>query len=738
MAKRTVKRRPEMQTAREVPQQLEQVQYGRQGMMTAGRGDGKSGLETAMARNAMQRQQPGMQAGSPMMMPRAPAMMQQGMAPMAGPGMLGGGDPRMRLMQMMAARRGQGGLMQPGMAGGAGRSPQPIMGSAQGKDDPVRYGRQVPVDAARVKEATRTMMRYKSAKTATDDRIIHAQEWWRQRNWQEITGERGIIGTQRHKSSTGWLKTAIVGKHADYMEAYPEPLFLARNQEDEVEAQHLSEIVPVVLSMIDFSETYSDVGWQKITEGTGVYGVTWDGQAAHGMGEISITKINALNLYVEPGVEDVQESSNVFLVRKEDNQRLEAMYPQLVGKLGRTEMEPAKYRPVDQVDEGDKSLVVDWYYRKHVGGREVLHYCKYVGDVVLYASENDPQMAQGYYHHGMYPFVLDPYLPDAGTVWGQGAVDMAKGTQMDIDTMSQAMVTNAAANATPRYFNRGDSGINEDEFLDWSRPIVHTNGNLGADSIVRVEVPTMDGNTLNFYQSKVEELKFVLGNTEVMNGDVPSGVTSGVAIAALKEDAGRSSKDMNRATYRAMKQLYIMVVELIRQFYTMDRQFRVVGEDGMARYVQYSNARLVMQTEMAPYGVSHRMPQFDVDVHVQRENAYTRMALNDLATQFYGMGLFNPMAAPQALTMLQMMEFTGKDKLVRIIQQNFMQTMAMMGGMAPSAAPAQAPQQGGKQGEMRSTPTEEDATESGMQRNAQAHTPGTDRMRQRVNEAVRP
>lgn len=681
---------------------------------------------------------------------------QRMMTPGAAQPVQAAGDPRRMLMQRLGMggggmRRAGGAPMmgytqaamaqQPRQSMGAAPmrgvdSPRPTMGTSLGKDDPVRMGRAAPVDEERVKEAMRTLLKYKSAKAATDERIIRAQEWWRQRNWDEIYRERGTVGTQPHKTSTGWLKTAVVTAHADYMEAYPEPLFLARNQEDEAEAQHLSEIIPVILSQINFEETYSDVGWQKLTEGTGIYGVTWDGQAQHGMGEISISKINALNFYAEPGIEDVQDSANVFCVRMEDNRRLEAIYPELVGHLSGPEMTPNTYEPLDEQDRSDKSLVVDWYYKKHNGQKEVLHYCKFVGENVLFASENEQSMQQtGYYAHGLYPFIVDPLLPDAETIYGQGIIDEGKGAQTDIDTMSQAMVTNAVANATPRYFMRQDGGVNAQQFLDWSIPIIDCNLNLGNDTLQRVDVPQMDGNTLSFYNSKIEEIKHVTGNTEAANGEIPSGITSGVALAAVYEHSGKRSKDSNRSSYRAMKQLYLMMVELMRQFYSMDRQFRIVGEDGMVSYMHYTNAGLMLRTQMTPYGMTYRMPLFDVDAHVQRENAYTRMAINDLATQFYNMGLFNPMAAPQALSMLQMMEFTGKDKVVRMIQQNFMQTMAAMGGAAPGGAPQGQQEQ---QGKAVASPVEDDKTEPRAQRNDAAHTPATDRMEQRVNNAVRP
>lgn len=722
---------------------LKQRQLGLQGRGQAQvqpgqtmQGQGMPGMGAAMG--AMQR--PMMAQGMP------PAMMGAGMRPY-GQGMQTPAtgmqapvrqDPWAQGQQAMGMQAGDRfrQVLQQRLAQRMSQQDAPYEGTGAQRSDPVKYAQpQAPVDEKRLKQATQRLKDYMSAKSPIDKRIIHAQEWWRQRNWREIERERGTKGSQHRKSATAWLKTSIIGKHSDYMEAYPEPIFLARNQEDEAEAQHLSEIVPVILKKIDFEETYSKIGWQKNIEGTGIYGVTWDGQADNGMGEISIRRINALNIFATPGIEDIQDADNVFCTRMEDNAKLLAMYPQLEGRLGRDAVTTSEYEPLEHKDKEDKTIVVDWYYKKHVNGREVVHYCQYVNDVVLYSSENE-RPDRGHYDHGLYPFVFDTLLPDAECVYGQGLVDEAKDTQMDIDTINQAAVTNAICNATPRYFMRQDGGINPEQFLDWSIPLIDCNASLGNDTLQKVDVPQMDANTLNFYTSKVEELKTITGNTDVVNGDVPSGVTSGVAIAALREDSGRQSKDANRASYRAMKKLYLMVVELMRQFYTMDRQFRIVGEDGMVSYLHYQNTGLQLQTQMTPYGVSYRMPYFDVDVHVQRENAYTRMALNDLATQFYQMGLFNPMQAPQALSMLQMMEFTGKEKMVRLVQQNFMQTMAQMGGVAPSAP---APMHGGGPVEKgATTPTEEDATEAGTGRNAQAHTPATDRMRQRVADAVRP
>ena len=41
----------------------------------------------------------------------------------------------------------------------------------------------------------------------------------------------------------------------------------------------------------------------------------------------------------------------------------------------------------ENVDTAHKSAVIDWYYKKfNRAGKAVLHYCKFVGETILYAS----------------------------------------------------------------------------------------------------------------------------------------------------------------------------------------------------------------------------------------------------------------------------------------------------------------------------------------------------------------
>ena len=544
------------------------------------------------------------------------------------------------------------------------------------------------VDEERLIEAERLLLEYKRGKASVDRRIINAQDWWKIRNWQQIENERGTKGATAIKSATAWLWSCVVGKHAEAMDAYPEPVILPRMEEDKAEAQMLSDILPVVLQMNGFEEEYSKSMWQKFQEGTGAYHIGWDKTKLGGIGDISIKNVNLLNLYWEPGIEDIQDSQNVFYVQIVDTKQMESQYPQLQGRLKTAYLKPSEYRKDDSVSVDGKCVLVDWYYKTWMGPRKVLHYCKFVNHIVLYSTENNGE--PGLYDDGEYPFVLDPLYPVHGSPAGYGLIDIARDAQTDIDTLNQAMVQNAVVTSTPRYFIQSDGQINEDEFADWSKPFVHTPGGLGEQSLRQIITNGIQSSALQMLSQKIDELKFTTGNTDVQNGGTPAGVTAASAIAALQEQSGRGSKDSSRSSYRASTRIYSMAIERIRQFYEIPRWFRILGPNGEERFEQYSNARLRDQQLEGGMGLEggFRKPVFDIDVRSQRETAYTKLSQNELMIQLYQLGAFNPQNTDQIMLMLEGMDFKGKDEIQNKIRQNgtIMDALMQVGQIAMALA----------------------------------------------------
>ena len=525
----------------------------------------------------------------------------------------------------------------------------------------------LPVGEEQLRRFLQILRRYKAGKAATEGRIIASENWWKLRNTSQERQESRVGKDGGLTSRSAWLHNVIVSKHADAMESFPEPVILPREEMDQAEARTLSSIIPCILERNHFEEVYSDAAWQKGKTGTGVYKVVWDPAALNGLGDIVVSQVNLLNLYWEPGVRNIQDSRYFFHTELADPELLEERYPQLAGniKTGKGFVS-TKFLYDDQVDTSDKLTVIEVYYHKYMDGKRILHYCKFLEDQVLYATENQPDTAQrGLYDHGLFPYVFDPLYPIEGSPCGYGYVDVCRNPQTLIDTLKTAYVKNAMVGSAPRYFIRGDGGINEDEFLNLAAPLVHVQ-NPSEDALRRVEHTGLDGVYLNVLESTIQELRETSGNTQTSTGTSQSGVTAASAIAALQEASSKGIRDSNRGSYRAYGKVIELVIELIRQFYDLPRQFRITGELGQPQFLSYTNAGLLPQHQGMDFGADMgcRLPVFDIQVKAQKRNAYSSVAQNELALQLYGQGFFDPLRAQQALMCLGMMDFQGRRELM--------------------------------------------------------------------------
>lgn len=520
-----------------------------------------------------------------------------------------------------------------------------------------------------IAEATTILQKYKAGKANLETRIVDNEEWYRLQHWQKQRQE-----IAKGKRATGWLFSDIDNKHADFMDNFPECTVLPREQSDEQAAKDLTDILPVILSRNNFKEVYSETCLYKLKNGTGIYSVLWDPESSKGLGDVSVQSVDALNLFWEPGIKNIQQSENVFFVELVGNSELRASYPDIteLQNISAPSIDVTRYIYNDTIDTSDKSSVVNWYYKVKNGGNTVLHYVRYVNDILLYASENDPEYAaRGWYDHGKYPFVFDVLNPDAGTPFGFGLIDVGRETQEDIDEMNSIIMQTTKRSARRRYFASLSAGVNEDEFNDFDKDIVHVSGQIDDSKIKEIQVSPLSGAELTAYQNKVQELKEITSNKDVTTGSTNGSVTAASAIAALQESGNKTSRAMISKTYNAFREVCEMCIELIRQFYDVPRTFRVLGDRGQYQYKSFS-ALTLRGTDSEEFGVSFsgKDPEFDLEVKTYKSNPYSRAAQNQDAVNFYNMGFFNPQNDIPSLAALNMLEFEGKEKVIETIQKN--------------------------------------------------------------------
>lgn len=533
--------------------------------------------------------------------------------------------------------------------------------TARRKTGGKRIGKE-QIEKARVK-----LEMFKAAKGAINATIKFNEEWFRRR-YQEYAGNGnngyGLTGDtvplkKGVVSQTAWLFNSVMNFVGDASDNHPRANIIPTEAQDEEEAYLLSKVIPVELRRMGFEQVYDDNQYVKGVQGWCLYTHGCDRETK----TLYVKDAQILNFYWDLEKKDIQDSSDVFYLTQMDRDELLRDYPELEKELPHNDDDFERYPDNPTNSQPTKVTVVDWYYKKrNKAGKRVLHYCKFVGESVLYASENDKELAErGWYDHGEYPFEIDVLYPLQGQAAGFGKVAVGLNTQENIDCINKSLVENALWGSRPRYFYKEANGINEADFLDVTKNLIKYQGSDGQTDIFPVTVPRIDGNVLNLQSSMIDEQRTNSGTTEVATGATPGGVTAAQAIVALQEAQGKQGRLSNRSSYRCYKRIIYKLIALIRQFFDEDHFYRIVGEDGEAQYIKYNGQAAIKDG---------RHPAYDIDVTTEKQSEYTRMSNNDLMLSFFSGGFFDPRLATQALACLQQMDFDGKEEMIRIIRAN--------------------------------------------------------------------
>lgn len=565
----------------------------------------------------------------------------------------------------------------------------------------------------KVSEVLQILHEYKDGKTTVDMKATENQEWWRLRHWNVIQGKTEA-GKAKVEVGSAWAVNSILNKHADFMDSFPKANVLAREADDEEEAQILSKILPAIEEHTDAEQVYNTAGYDFLIDGTAITSVLWNPMAHDGMGDIKKTNVDIHNVFWQPGIEDIQQSKYFFDVSVADVNDVKLQYPDIADRIGGGKQGfITEYIHDDNINHQNDIEIINCYYKKlemrpvlinidpqtvaqHLVPREILHMAIIIGDQCVFCSEDNPEYQDGFYKHGKYPYVFRKCFPVKDSPCGFGYLDIMKYPQRDIDKLDQAIMKNTMMKAKPRWWVKKNADINKEAFADWNEEIVEVgSGDLGS-AVQQMDVDTLPAIVETHLEAKIDELKEISGNRDFSQGSTASGVTAASAIAALQEAGSKLSRDINKAMYRGSREEYYLEIELIRQFYTEPRTFRIDDGSGRYEYMDYSNVNIAPQDITTPEGTRHKKSIFDLEVSAEKQSPFSRASQNETAKELYQMGLFAPDNATSALVCLDMMEFEGKEKIKQQIQQNdtFMQQFQQMQQLIIQLSPEAAVQMG--------------------------------------------
>lgn len=536
-----------------------------------------------------------------------------------------------------------------------------------------RYNGRVP--RALIDKAREAFDAYRSDKEPLMARIRDNERFYK-RSYTHTSQRLDSVMT----CDTPLIFSAIENARADAIDNYPSVNILERDPDGTRAAELLTKIIPAQLEISEFKRAYKENIRSKLKYGTAVYGVFFD----KATGNIDIKGIDIADVYVDMNVSDVQDSPFVFIAAAVENDTLRERYPEFRDLFeGDCESETA-----DGTRElRDRSRVIDCYYKKADGTVHLMKLCR---DTVIAATEDMDGYDRGLYDHELYPVVFDVLYPAENSPFGFGMLDIGKATQTVIDKLDRAITENVMCGAKPRYLAKRNGGIDEAEFRDMSKNIVHYEGE--TDAIVAVGSTPLADTALTHRERKKDELKELLANRDFQQGSTYGGVTAASAIQTLRQTGEKRTRAIINDTYDAYKRIIYMMIELMRQFYSEKRTYRITDELGQKRFATLDSSVMFRQ-KWGEGGVELSRIMFDIDVVPQHEDPLSREAANGTIMTFYNSGMLAPENAAMAVTALKNMQFDGKEQLIADIEK--IRNEADRGTPSPlSASPLSAAEKG--------------------------------------------
>ena len=468
------------------------------------------------------------------------------------------------------------------------------------------------------------------------------------------------------KPTTPMITSTIENLKADLSDEYPEAVVKPDGVGNEVLARALTAVIAEELEGCDFEAEYDKLVHDVLVGGWGVWEVGSDPDANHGAGGTYIRHVVNKNWLCDPETPSVQDGRAVFkLERKPADwflQHYPLHYPYMRGDSDLIDERHDDFGATTTPAERRYFRLIEAWLRVYDPERRRyrVHFVRLAGGQVLENSaEAEPD---GYYGHGLYPFVVARLYPQKGSALGLGVTDLFKDAQRFSDKLDQIVMTNAFRASRPRIFVQ-DEMADIDDVRDFACEVIATKG--APSAVMQWQQPApLPAYIVNYIQLIRESIKQESGSNDKSRGQTGGGVTAASAITALQEMSTKRSRMEARAIHSAFRKAVRLQIETLRDRMIDERQVAV--SVGGKQLVVPFNRRLLR-------GAAERGVPVErcITVKTARQTKYTRMMHNELLLQ--AMQLLSGTVDP--VIMLEGLEYDGLEPLLDKIRR------AQQGGM---------------------------------------------------------
>lgn len=380
---------------------------------------------------------------------------------------------------------------------------------------------------------------------------------------------------------------------------------------------------------------------QKLMKGIGWWKVFWDASRKR----IETDQVNPENMIFDPLATEVKDMRFIGEKKRISLAELLETYPDLYDRLVEVKSSDTELRTAfEHIRSGAETVASDvdvweiWFKdatleieangtdstdgetikqrkRKYPNGRVV----KFVGDVKLEDNKN-PYKWEG--SEQLWPYVKDHLIEQDGEPVGISLVSTMISGQDIINTTEQKIQDNLNT-VVNSFFVTKKGAIDIDEFTNAPSTVIEVEGEEGAveNSFKVVNGTNISSDAFKYLQNKKADLKELVGLTDAITGNVAASQRPGAVKAAFESSMTRL-REMIRQDNRAMATMAEMQMDLMQQFYEVDRTIYLMDKNSDTTDVSTPAAQALVREVMADPEIQKelRRPVRDITVNETNES----------------------------------------------------------------------------------------------------------------------
>ena len=362
----------------------------------------------------------------------------------------------------------------------------------------------------------------------------------------------------------------------------PSGIILPTAEGDEDAAKMFTMVTDVIAERTDLDDKVDQVVRTGLLLGTGFFKVYWDNSLTGGnlekgtiwKGDVVIDCPDPSNIYPDPSATTIEECRYIIYAVPKATSWIEKVFGVKLDEAEQSFDTEIYNRPNNNYSK-DQVMFYEYWHKDKKG----IHCIYAAGGKVLKHIPN-------VFKHGRYPFVSFVPKKNRKSLWGIGEPKNIISNQKLLNKLIEMPTTHSLLTANPIALIDPQSGIDAKKWTN--KPGQIWNAKNPKDAVEWLQPPSFSGDVYKLTEMMQQYIERIGGVYDSLTGETPNGVTAAAAIQMLQEQGSIPIKGIARNLYQSLKDVYELMIELVKENYTETRYLRITDEDGSMRFEPFN------------------------------------------------------------------------------------------------------------------------------------------------------